>query len=345
MTNVKNSSITLTVTLLLFLFLTAFSAPAVSDEYSLSLEIFVSDPNEINVTSVLIMGTNEMMVVSAQGTKSAALRLADTIESKGLILKYIFLTHPHLDHSQGAGILLQRFPEAKFIATPKVGVLQRLRMDADDKLAKKRHKNNAAVPSVPTEDHEEDSLDIDGHTIEIWRDIIGDAGIGYPDEPHVALYIPSMKALLPSDVIYFNAHVMMGGSSVESRKRWRDQIEQWLSMDLDIVVPGHMLKTDLQELTAKGALEHTYQYIENYEKVLTSNKNSEEVIARMNELYLGMQHKSALLIGTYLNFRQMHRLTFNPTIEKVASWLPDWVVNWINKILYKSSKADYNPHQ
>ena len=80
------------------------------------------------MTSVLIMGQTEMMVVCAQAKRSSAMRLADLIASKGLDLKYVFLTHPHLDHSQGAGILLERFPSAEFIATPEVGKLQRHRI-------------------------------------------------------------------------------------------------------------------------------------------------------------------------------------------------------------------------
>ena len=57
---------------------------------------------EVNVNSVLIMGRTETPVVRAQGTRSAALRLADVIASKDLSLGYVYLTHPHLDHSQGA---------------------------------------------------------------------------------------------------------------------------------------------------------------------------------------------------------------------------------------------------
>ena len=138
--------------------LIVLSMPTLSFSAKLSLEIFVSEPNEINVTSALIMGSTEMMVVSSQGTKSSANRLADTIEGKRLKLKYIYLTHPHLDHSQGAGILLNRFPEAKFIASPEVARLQRIRIALDDKLAKSRYEENAAVPSVPAEDYAESQI-------------------------------------------------------------------------------------------------------------------------------------------------------------------------------------------
>lgn len=307
----------------------------------LSLEIFVSEPAEINVTSALIMGPNEMMVVSAQATRSSAERLAARIKSKGLRLKYIFLTHPHLDHSQGAGILLQHFPEAQFIATPAIAKLQRHRMALDDAMAKKRYGDNAAIPSVPAQDYRQNSLLIDGETVEIWHNIVGDAGIGHHDEPHVALYIPSLKALMPSDVIYFNAHVMMGGSTRASRQAWLKQIEGWMAMDLNIVVPGHMPKG--APLTAEGALTHTFSYITAYDSVLDKSDSSDAVIDEMINRYPDMPHRSALYLGTYLNFGEMHRLTFNPTIETIADWLPNYWVKWLDQKIFASKKADYNP--
>jgi len=307
----------------------------------LKLEIFVSEPNEINVTSPLIMGPTEMMVVAAQATKASATRLAETIKKKGLKLKYIFLTHAHQDHSQGAGILLNQFPKAKFIATPEVAALQRKRLPHDNELSKKRHGENAAI-GVPAEDYTASTLDIDGENIEIWKDIIGDAGLGHPDEPHVALHIPSINTLIPSDVVYFNAHMMMGGSSKESREKWLKQLSEWIEKDFDVVVPGHMLKKDLKLLTAKGALQHSKDYIIQYDRVIAECSSADEVIQKMTDLYPEMQHRSALLIGTFLNFKQMHRLTFNPTIEKIGSMLPDFLMNWINNKIYRSKKEDYN---
>ncbi|WP_026971100.1 MBL fold metallo-hydrolase [Aliagarivorans marinus] len=306
----------------------------------LSLEIFVAEPEEINVTSALIMGPTEMMVMSAQGTRSAALRLADLIESKGLALKYVFLSHPHLDHSQGAGILLERFPEARFIATPEVAALQRHRIPLDDKMATSRYGTNAAVPSLPAEDYLADTIEIDGYPIEIWKDIIGDAGIGHPDEPHVALHIPALNALLPSDVVYYNAHVMLGGTTEESRRIWLEQLNSWLAMDLSVVVPGHMPKG--ADLSPNGALTHTRDYILAYDRAMARHDNADAVIKLMLEQYPNTPHRSALLLGTYLNFSQMHRLTFNPKVEKVASWLPRSLVEWADRKLFEQRKKAYN---
>ncbi|MPW28102.1 MBL fold metallo-hydrolase [Agarivorans sp. B2Z047] len=313
-----------------------------ANESKLSLEVFISEPSEINVTSALIKGSSEMMVVSAQGTKSAANRLADQIEKTGLTLKYIFLTHPHLDHSQGASVLTKRFPEAQFIATPEVAALQRHRIELDDDLASSRHGDNAAIPSVPAIDYSETSLLIDGFEIEIWKDIIGDAGIGNPYEPHVALYIPSLNALLPSDVVYFQGHVMMGGSTPESRHLWMAQLREWQRLNLDIVVPGHMPKDKKEEWSADGALTHTLEYIERYDAALSESNSPKEVINTMISYYPEMGHRSALYLSAYIDFGQMHMLTFNPTVERVANWIPENILQWVNQKIFEYKKNQYS---
>ena len=304
-------------------------APGIRAE-GLELEIFIAEPEEINVTSALIIGPTEMMVVCGQATRSSAERLADRIESRERQLRYVFLTHAHLDHSQGAGILLERFPDARFIATPEVGELQRLRIPADDDLASARYGENAAIPSIPVEDFVGSEIRIDGFPVEIWKEVVGDAGLGHPDEPHAAIYVPSLRALMPSDVVYFEAHVMTGGSSKESRARWVAQLDSWSARDLAIVVPGHMPRTRLGALTPEGAMRHTRDYLLAYEEALAESHSADELIAKMIARYPGMQHQSALKLSAFIEFQETHRLLFSPTIETVASYLPSSFVSWVN---------------
>ena len=329
--------------LLMFWLMFWLSMPAVA-EAQLSLDIFVAEPEEINVTSALIVGPTEMMVVSAQATRSSASRLADAIEAKGKTLKYIFLTHAHLDHSQGASVLLKRFPEARFISTPDISRLQRHRMVADDAFAADRYGDNAAIPSVPSEAYDKDHVLIDGRTVEIWSDIFGDVGIAPVEEPHVALYIPELHALIPSDVVYFNGHVMVGGSTSAHRTNWIRQLEGWMQRDFSVVVPGHMPKTDLPQLTAEAALRHTRDYLQAYDAVVADSLNADEAISKMLLQFPDAQHQSALRLSSYIDFKELHRLSFNPTVRKVAQWIPEWLLRRINRWAYDWRMESYNLH-
>lgn len=315
---------------------------AVVPDSPLKLLHFISQANEINVSSSLIMGDHDVICVTAQATKYAAERLADEIEKTGRKLTYIYLDHPHLDHSQGATILKQRFPDAKCVGAPKVVKLQHMRMAADDEMAQKRYGDNAAVPSLPFEPLDADKIMLEGREIQLWHDQFGDVGIGEEDEPHTVIYIPDLKALLPTDICYFGAHMMMGGTTAFSRGKWKEQIRSYMNMDLEVVIPGHVVRTWSDKLTPKATLEYSLKYIEDYEAALASSQSSDQVIRKMLALYPEQEHTSALFIGTLINFGETHRLLFNPRIEKVASLLPRSLVKWADRKMFDAKKKAAN---
>src|SRR5215470_14386903 len=76
----------------------------------LALDIYTADTQGIGVTSTVIYGKHEAIVVDAQFRISDAEKLADRIAAKGRRLKAILVTHPHFDHFYGASVLLRRFP-------------------------------------------------------------------------------------------------------------------------------------------------------------------------------------------------------------------------------------------
>ena len=76
----------------------------------LALDIYTADAQGIGVTSTLVYGDTEAILVDTQFRISDAEKLADRIAGKGRRLKAILVTHPHFDHFYGASVLLRRFP-------------------------------------------------------------------------------------------------------------------------------------------------------------------------------------------------------------------------------------------
>jgi glyoxylase-like metal-dependent hydrolase (beta-lactamase superfamily II) len=70
------------------------------------------------MASTLIYGAKDAVLVDAYMTVKQANDLADWIASKGKNLTTIYITHGHGDHWFGVGTLLERFPNAKVVATP-----------------------------------------------------------------------------------------------------------------------------------------------------------------------------------------------------------------------------------
>ena len=71
------------------------------------------------ITSTLIFGEYDAVLVDAMGTVAEAKALADWVALHDRNLETIYITHAHFDHFYGLSILLDHFPEARAIATPK----------------------------------------------------------------------------------------------------------------------------------------------------------------------------------------------------------------------------------
>ena len=71
------------------------------------------------VTSTLIFGEHDAVLVDAMTTVAEAEALADWIALHNRNLETIYITHAHFDHFYGLGILLGRFPGARQSQRPR----------------------------------------------------------------------------------------------------------------------------------------------------------------------------------------------------------------------------------
>ena len=67
-------------------------------EGKLATKIFVSSEDAFNVTSVIVMGQKECVLIDCQWTRANAHRVIAEIIETGLELKAIYVTHAHPDH-------------------------------------------------------------------------------------------------------------------------------------------------------------------------------------------------------------------------------------------------------
>ena len=70
------------------------------------------------MASTLIYGARDAVLVDAFMTVKQANALADWVAAKNKNLTTIYITHGHGDHWFGVGTLLERFPNARVVATP-----------------------------------------------------------------------------------------------------------------------------------------------------------------------------------------------------------------------------------
>ena len=83
------------------------------------------------ISSTLISGKRDSVLVDTFITVEQADILVDWVAASGKNLTTIYVTHGHGDHFFGIGALLDRFPNAKAVATPDVVKLVRQQASPD----------------------------------------------------------------------------------------------------------------------------------------------------------------------------------------------------------------------
>src|SRR5215471_20595672 len=72
------------------------------------------------VSATLIFGERDAVLVDALLTIDHAVSLVNRIAASGKNLTTIYATHGHGDHFFGVSTVLERFPNARFVARPEV---------------------------------------------------------------------------------------------------------------------------------------------------------------------------------------------------------------------------------
>ncbi|MDQ1044069.1 MBL fold metallo-hydrolase [Streptomyces sp. V4I2] len=117
--------------------------------------------------ATLIAGEREAILVDTVPTVEDAQKLADWIEASGKELTTIYIAHGHFDHFLGSSTLLDRFPQARVVATE--ATVRLIEAEAESghdlklygQLFVDRIDSTVIVPEALT-DHR---LDLEGHEV------------------------------------------------------------------------------------------------------------------------------------------------------------------------------------
>src|SRR5580704_1369135 len=127
-------------------------------------EAFGFDP----ITSTLIFGEHDAVLVDAMTTVAEAEALADWVALHNRNLETIYITHAHFDHFYGLGILLDRFPGARAIATPKtVKAMQMSFTPTVERLARRLFPGQVPTKLVAPAAYERDTFTLEGQELRI----------------------------------------------------------------------------------------------------------------------------------------------------------------------------------
>lgn len=197
-------------------------------------EVFFSDESGFEVASVIVTGKTDAVLIDTQWSLSNGHRVVAEILETGKHLKTIYISHAHPDHYFGLGPIAEAFPEAKVVALPTVARTINKQM-----FGKIDHWRNIIGPTnVPTKavnikPLSKNYFELEGHRIEIIPEIMGDL------KYNTVVWIPSIKTLYGSDVLFNQAHPFTCEITAEERKQWIKDIERLEKMGAEVVIPGH----------------------------------------------------------------------------------------------------------
>lgn len=264
--------------------LTALALSSTAYAQDLKIHTYLAKPEHFGVTSTLIEGDQEVMLVNAQFSKSEALRIAADILDRGKTLTTIFVSYGDPDFYFGLDVFQHYFPKVKIIATPET-----VKHIQDTQALKVQYwgpKMGANAPSkiIVPQAYTAQVLKLENEEI----DIKGQKERTY-------LWIPSAKAVVGGIPVSSGIHLWMADTpSSKDRAEVVKTLESIKALQPEVVVPAHMKAGAAEGL---DAVNFSIDYLKQYEKAAKASKNSAELIGIMQTQYPTLGESSSLELG------------------------------------------------
>jgi glyoxylase-like metal-dependent hydrolase (beta-lactamase superfamily II) len=249
-------------------------------------EPFGFDP----ITSTLIFGEYDAVLVDAMLTVAETEALANWVALHNRNLETIYITHAHFDHFFGLGILLDRFPAARAIATPKTVEAMKMYLSAPvQQLARRCFPGQIPTRLVGAEPYEKGTFTLEGHEVRIIEQ-------GHTDSADTtSLHVPSIGLIVAGDVVYNQCRIYVGDTTPESRKNWIAALDRLAALDPSMVVAGHK-KTGAPD--SPSTIQDTKRYLQDFDRVQKTAKSDQELFDQMTALYPNwVANQSWLMFG------------------------------------------------
>jgi glyoxylase-like metal-dependent hydrolase (beta-lactamase superfamily II) len=246
---------------------------------ALHLYVHVAPEDSFGVTSTLILGRTEAILIDTQYHVSEAMKLADEIAASGTRLKAVFITHPDIDHYMGSAAIHQRFPTTPIYMT--AAALAHYDATAARKLAGAKKYAPAQTPDALPQPQAlpQNRLTVDGAVVEIVPDVQGDV----LEQSNSFVWIPSLKAVIAGDIVFDGTHTYLADSTKESRQEWRRSVDRIASLKPVVVVAGHKKTPGNPESAA--ALTFTRTYLDAFDAARRSASTPDELTAAMKKRF------------------------------------------------------------
>ena len=229
-------------------------------------------------SSTLIYGERDAVLVDTFLTTEQSKTLLDWVVARGKNLTAIYITHGHGDHFFGLAPLLERFPRAKAVATPKIvrAMHDQLSPAWLDNFWRRLFPGEIPDRLLVAEPLEGNALELEGHKLVA-------INAGRTDTAHsTCLHVPSIGLIVGGDVVYNGIHPFLGETNTQSRIEWIATLDKLETLKPKAVIAGHKVpeNDDNPRIIAE-----TRQYLRDFNRLNTATTTARELYDAMLEIY------------------------------------------------------------
>jgi glyoxylase-like metal-dependent hydrolase (beta-lactamase superfamily II) len=229
-------------------------------------------------TVTLIYGQRDAVLVDTFLSEQQSKELVDWVVESGKNLTTIYVTHAHGDHFFGLKLLLDRFPNAKAIATASVvaAIQDQIKPEYIRSFWQPRFPGQLPSQLVAPEVLEGDTFYLEGEELKV-------VPLGRTDTSHTtALYVPSIGLVIAGDGVYNSTHLYLAESDEQGRKEWLQALDKIEALHPKAVVAGHGV---LDPDSSPRHIEETRRYLRDFNASVANTSTATELYQTMLSLH------------------------------------------------------------
>ena len=242
------------------------------------------------ISSTLIFGEQDAVLVDALLTAGQAHDLVEWIDGHGRNLTAVYITHGHGDHWFGLGTVLARFPHAQAFALP--AAIEQMRLGSSPEFLESfwRPRFDGKLPRdlVIPQSLKDHTIDLEGHEVAVVE-------LGHTDTDQTScVHVPDIGLVIAGDAAYNDVHLYLAESDAEKRRDWIAALDTIESLHPQSVVAGHQRagRHDGPEI-----IEETRQYIRDFDRIAQTTSTAQDLYEQVLALHPDRINPDALWLS------------------------------------------------
>lgn len=240
------------------------------------------------ITSTLILGNRDAVLVDPPLTNTQAAEVGDWVESCGRRLAAIYITHGHGDHWFGAIPLLARFPDVGVHATKGTTELMAAQNSAEfrDEFWDRVFPGQLPHGEIDIDVVDENGFDVEG--VELLP-----IEVGHTDtDATTMLHVPRIGLVVAGDVVYNGVHLYLTESGgADGLDAWLAALDVTESLTPTAVVAGHKNPLAFDD---PSQIQATRRYLTDARGLLASSTRAQDFYDGMLARHPGRLNPGAL---------------------------------------------------